>query len=415
MLSFCKRKKSQFSDVDLLQEKMVEHLADLYPVEQSDTEEIDEIKNKLRILTLNTEDTKKCEKEIHQEIKDKWKEYKEPKSEAFNECRETERMRVQSLSKRGELDSVADLVKNHGWRIVQLYKQKDEDVFEEEFNDEDNEKAKEDSESSIIEQVEPLSSTGGSQYRVRTCSLGFCKVALAFPLQEQLLFALVFATLLLIFNFISVISGFVRGCSSHLALPCGQMLFQRIVSILCTFIYVMSVIHCLKKENFKKLEPMVTMYEMVDELKELAHSAQVFKNSLTTVDELCKTVKASLEKRRGRSELVSNFLDEKQNFESAVKLFEGRHFLQANAKILQLVEDMRRVRCMSVARQNVVLLPDQYTYSAAISAFDQGELGELGELSDLLKFSLLSGVTWKHAIALGAKMMTEMELQTWSH
>eukprot|EP00438_Fugacium_kawagutii_P003959 Skav200399 [mRNA] locus=scaffold1919:323838:324965:- [translate_table: standard] len=135
---------------------------------------------------------------------------------------------------------------------------------------------------------EPLSSTpGGSQFADRTCSLGFCKVKLQFALQEQLLFALLFATLLFIFNIISVISGFMYGCKSHVALPCGQMLFQKILSILCTFIYIISVIHCLQKEPFKKLEKMVVLHQMVDQLQELAYKASEFKDGLKSVDELC--------------------------------------------------------------------------------------------------------------------------------
>lgn len=146
-------------------------------------------------------------------------------------------------------------------------------------------------------------------YENRRCSLVCCSIDLVSQLQEQLLTTLGFASIFCLFNLGNVVVGVLDGCEAGSPLPCGLMLIQRTVGVLYTCIFIASTIFCLQTDNFKRLEPLVTMFEMTAGLEKLARQAQGFKDGLGSMDELCRKVRTSEETKKLTSEFITSFSD----------------------------------------------------------------------------------------------------------
>ena len=146
-------------------------------------------------------------------------------------------------------------------------------------------------------------------YENRRCSLVFCSLNLVSQLQEQLLTTLGFAAAFCIFNLINVVVGVLDGCEEDAPLPCNLMLVQRGIGVLCTCTFIASTTFCLRKENFKHLDPLVSMFEMTAGLEKLARQAQHFKDGLGSMDELCKKVQESEKAKKEPLQFITSFSD----------------------------------------------------------------------------------------------------------
>ena len=146
-------------------------------------------------------------------------------------------------------------------------------------------------------------------YDDRRCSFGLCFLNLVSPLQEQLLTTACFASLCLVFNLTTMVWGVLHGCQSD-ALPCSQLLFQRAMGVLCTLIFIASTLFCLKRENFRCLEPLLCMFEMTCALEKLVVEAEDFQEALGDIDEICRRIqsKEKVKEAGGFVKLVLLFL-----------------------------------------------------------------------------------------------------------
>ena len=145
------------------------------------------------------------------------------------------------------------------------------------------------------------------QYDDRRCSLGLCFVNLVSPLQEQLLTTLCFASASFLFNLATVVVGSLDGCQTDI-LPCGVLLFQRSLSVFCTLVFMASTVYCLKRNNFKCLEPLVTLFEMTSALEKLARQAEDFQEVLGSTDEICQKIRATEKAKEAPLKFPHKFL-----------------------------------------------------------------------------------------------------------
>ena len=167
-----------------------------------------------------------------------------------------------------------------------------------------------------------------ANYDNRKCSLVCCSVRLISQLQEQLLTTVGFAFAFCLFNLTTVVVGVLDGCQADVPVPCGLMLFQRSIGILCTCVFIAATIFCLQKENFENLEPLVTIFEMTAALQKLARQARIFKDGLGSTDELCLRIKASVETNRSAVSSLTAFTNAHGRQDEKAMAESVRAFLQ---------------------------------------------------------------------------------------